>query len=122
MRNKDRINPFLNQLKKLWLKEPDLRFGQVICLLQNKMNKDDIFYPEDKEWERTINELLKEKNINDIRDYIVDALANYNDPKVIKHNRNNTIRSIDWDNDKNGITLILNNEDQYYFEIEKLYK
>lgn len=61
MRNKNRINPFLNKLEKLWLKEPDLRFGQIVCLLQNIMNVDDIFFPEENEWERAIDKLINKE-------------------------------------------------------------
>lgn len=32
MRNPDRIEPILNELKTLWLKHPDLRLGQIISL------------------------------------------------------------------------------------------
>ena len=32
MRNPDRIEPILNELKTLWLKHPNLRLGQLVCL------------------------------------------------------------------------------------------
>ena len=61
MRNKNRIKPFLNKLEKLWLKYPDLRFGQILHALRIKMNKDDTFYLEEDEWTRVINKLLEYK-------------------------------------------------------------
>lgn len=33
MRSNDRIEPFLNEFKKVWLKHPDLRFGQIISIV-----------------------------------------------------------------------------------------
>ncbi len=97
MRNKDRIKPFLNQLEILWLKEPDLRFGQVICLLQNKMNKDDIFYPEDGEWEKAISNLNKEKFIGKkaVVTKVNDGLGNSkNDEKYISKAYNQIIKLV----------------------------
>ena len=37
MRDSERIEPFLNQLKELWLKYPDLRFGQLVLKLYGPM-------------------------------------------------------------------------------------
>ena len=33
MRSNDRIESFLNEFKKVWLKHPDLRFGQIISIV-----------------------------------------------------------------------------------------
>ena len=33
MRSNDRIEPFLNEFKKVWLKHPDLRFGQILSIV-----------------------------------------------------------------------------------------
>lgn len=33
MRNPDRIEAFLNEFKKVWLKHSDLRFGQILSIL-----------------------------------------------------------------------------------------
>jgi len=60
MRDKNRIKLFLDKLELLWINSYDLRFGQIICLLQNKMNKDDIFYPEEEEWTKALDSLLKD--------------------------------------------------------------
>ena len=58
MRDKNRIKPFLAEIEKLWLKNPDYRFGQIIYLLADSIQKD-IFFPEEKEWLEHINKLLK---------------------------------------------------------------
>ena len=50
MRRVDRIDPFLEELGKVWKKNPDLRFGQLIYVLADKMNQHDIFFPEEDEW------------------------------------------------------------------------
>lgn len=59
MRNKNRIKPFLNKLEELWLQNPDLRFGQIIYLIANVIQRD-LFFPEEKEWEQAIDSLIKE--------------------------------------------------------------
>ena len=62
MRDWNRIRPFLNKLEILWSREPDLRFGQIICLLRNKMNVYDIFHPEENKWEKAMDELINKEN------------------------------------------------------------
>lgn len=52
MRNPDRIQSVLNEIKKVWLKYPDLRLGQLILNVENQTN---LYYVED---DRLI-ELLK---------------------------------------------------------------
>lgn len=37
MRDPARIEPFLNELKELWLKWPDMRFGQLVLALYGPM-------------------------------------------------------------------------------------
>jgi hypothetical protein len=57
MRNPDRIEPILNELKTLWLKYPDLRLGQLISLCNR-----DVFNIGDVE----LITILKNKlNVND---------------------------------------------------------
>ena len=34
MRNKNRIKPFLEKIEKYWMKNPDLRFTQVIVSME----------------------------------------------------------------------------------------
>ena len=33
MRSNDRIESFLNEFKKVWIKHPDLRFGQILSIV-----------------------------------------------------------------------------------------
>ena len=33
IRSSDRIESFLNEFKKVWLKHPDLRFGQILSIV-----------------------------------------------------------------------------------------
>ena len=33
MGSNNRIEPFLNEFKKVWLKHPDLRFGQILSIV-----------------------------------------------------------------------------------------
>lgn len=47
MRNPDRIEPILNELKTLWLKHPDLRLGQLVCGFGVTSYNADPFYVED---------------------------------------------------------------------------
>ena len=62
MRDKNRIDPFLKEVGKIWKKSPDLRFGQIIWILQSEMNVDDTFYIEEDRWtEALIRVILKHK-------------------------------------------------------------
>lgn len=64
MRNSERIEPFLNQLKELWLKWPDMRFGQLVLNLYGPMRiyGDDggdavkIYSMEESDWLKRIEE------------------------------------------------------------------
>ena len=58
MRDKNRIKPFLKQLERLWLQNPDYRFGQLIYLMANEIGRD-IFFPEEDEWLENINKLIE---------------------------------------------------------------
>jgi len=60
MRDKNRIKPFLQKVEEIWLKYPDLRFGQIIYMLADEIGRD-IFFSEEKEWELNINKLLCNK-------------------------------------------------------------
>ena len=65
MRNPNRIEPFLEKFKELWLKHPDLRFGQLVYILQKKQHKTDvgdIFFPEDDVWLKCIEEYMRESS------------------------------------------------------------
>lgn len=56
MRDKNRIEPFLKEFQKLWEKQPDLRFGQILYMLAENLDSQnrDIFFPEEDEWLRAI--------------------------------------------------------------------
>lgn len=62
MRDKKRIKPFLEEFEKLWLKNPDQRFGQLVYNLA-RFNNLDMFNTEDDEWFKAITE-SKNKNAN----------------------------------------------------------
>ena len=61
LRDPDRIKPFCEIFSELWLKYPDLRFGQIISNLStyamSKYNKD-IFYLEEFEILVILTEML----------------------------------------------------------------
>lgn len=59
IRDENRIEPFLEKFKELWLKYPDLRFGQLFSFLEGKFRRD-TFYIEEDEWLKVIqNEIDK---------------------------------------------------------------
>ena len=47
MRDPNRIAHFLILLGRLWKRNPDLRFAQIIEILKSKLGTDDMFYVED---------------------------------------------------------------------------
>ena len=55
-RDIDRIEPFLDEFKDLWLSKPDLRFGQLVESLANKIAMDS-FYAEDDVWIKAIRDM-----------------------------------------------------------------
>ena len=59
MRDKNRIKPFLGKIQEFWEIYPDLRFGQIISILSDKMDRD-IFYVEENELLEKFEELIKE--------------------------------------------------------------
>ena len=53
MRNVNRIKSFMAKLERLWEKNPDLRFWQVICLILATYGCEgsvDPFYWEEEKW------------------------------------------------------------------------
>ena len=61
MHDIERIAPFLAEFEKLWKKEPDLRFGQLVVVLQSRIDPDrDPFYTEDDVMLGTIREMSTE--------------------------------------------------------------
>jgi len=63
MRDPNRIPTVLGLLGKFWMKNPDLRLGQIISNINASrygISKDrDIFYLEDEELIHTLKELVK---------------------------------------------------------------
>ena len=66
----DRIDPFLNQVSRLWKTMPDLRFTQVLEVIKfhakNSFGIEDLFYIEEDLLSKVINDLLKEEQKWDI--------------------------------------------------------
>jgi hypothetical protein len=50
MRDINRIEPFMRILTELWLKNPDLKFGQLISNIFSYIESDDMFFSEDYKW------------------------------------------------------------------------
>lgn len=52
MRNPERIDFFINNLKELWEQCPDQRFGQLLVnyVIGRGISETRLFYNEDKEW------------------------------------------------------------------------
>lgn len=59
--DKDRINSFLKQLEALWLQYPDLRFSQIIAVLENELGGH-TFYIDDEKWLNAIYKFIEENN------------------------------------------------------------
>jgi len=59
MRDPKRIEPLLNELKKLWEQNYDLRFWQLLSILQHK---EDMFHVEDDFTMRKLTELNKNES------------------------------------------------------------
>jgi hypothetical protein len=60
MRSVGRINPFMRELQILWEQNPDLRFGQLVNIIDCKLESaTDPFYVEDNEWREAILKLIK---------------------------------------------------------------
>ena len=53
MRKIERIEPFMDKVKEIWEKNPDLRFWQLIELITSRcyeLDKTDPFFWEDDKW------------------------------------------------------------------------
>lgn len=60
-----RIEPFVENLKEYWLRNSDLRFGQMVFNLTSEIpNVIDIFNPEDDEWEKALEKKFGKEYIN----------------------------------------------------------
>lgn len=61
MRDPKRIKPLLMEIEKQWEKFPDWRFGQLIENIKRFYNIDDLFYTEDDEILKLIENFMREK-------------------------------------------------------------
>ena len=59
MRDPKRIPKILKRLEKIWLQHPDLRLGQIFCIVKS-ISFTDIFYVEDEILIDKIEFLLKQ--------------------------------------------------------------
>lgn len=59
MRNPSRIYPLLNKIGDIWIKHPELRFGQIIENIKRVNKIDDLFYIEDNKFEKLIDKFNK---------------------------------------------------------------
>lgn len=75
MRNVERIDPIIDELRNIWKANPDWRFGQLVSNvfgeIMHKNNVRDMFFPEDKFW---LEELKKYAESHSIYNYGQDLL------------------------------------------------
>jgi len=57
MRDRSRINALLDKIRRVWHKNPDLRFGQLVDALAAKADKD-AFYLEAEDWDRICDQVI----------------------------------------------------------------
>lgn len=63
MREQSRVPRIMSKLTMIWQLHPDLRFGQLIALVDSRMGEltnTDSFYIEDDAWERLFEEMFEE--------------------------------------------------------------
>lgn len=54
MRDISRIPRMIERLERLWIRFPDWRFGQLIENIKSFSGKEDLYYMEDDEFEKLI--------------------------------------------------------------------
>ena len=59
MRDPNRIDKMVEQLRTLWKKNPDMRLGQLIINLNHIKYGADVFYVEDENMETRLKEVLE---------------------------------------------------------------
>ena len=59
MRDPNRIAHLLVLLGRLWKRNPDLRFAQIIEILKSKLWTDDMFYVEDDDLIKLLERITK---------------------------------------------------------------
>lgn len=82
MRDKNRIKPFLEQVEKLWLLYPDYRFGQIMYLLADELEKD-MFFLEEDEWLKYVDNLIEKRMEYEKNNPISDVKLTKNDLYII---------------------------------------
>lgn len=68
MRDINRIPLTINLIEKLWVRNPDLRFGQIVSIIEGELNKQnaergwgpDFFFVEDDQLNLAIKKLIDE--------------------------------------------------------------
>ena len=62
MRNPERIEKVMNIVERIWKKEPDLRFGQIISVIDS-LSDNDIFHLEDDKMIKLLKQFEKSLDI-----------------------------------------------------------
>ena len=60
MRDINRIEPLLNEIRKLWYMVPDWRLGQLISNAARSAGYEDCFFIEDEDLKKVIEEMNKQ--------------------------------------------------------------
>lgn len=62
MRDVNRIKPFLSKIEEYWLKNQDLRFGQIVMnIIQSETSNSQIYYIEDDNFLEKLKDFQKDK-------------------------------------------------------------
>ncbi len=62
MRDVDRIKPFLAKIEEYWLKNQDLRFGQIVMnIIQPEISNSQVYYIEDEAFLEKLKDFQKVK-------------------------------------------------------------
>lgn len=71
MRDISRIKPIIDELEKLWLENPDFRFGQLLMgITKTGVSDPKLFYMEDDEFLLQLEEFMN--SFNDIKNKTVE--------------------------------------------------
>lgn len=66
-RDVNRIEPFLGEIAKVWKRQPDMRFGQLITILEYRAKAkgiQDLFYLEEEGFLELLQEYAKEQEVS----------------------------------------------------------
>jgi hypothetical protein len=115
LRDKERIERICDKFKELWLQESELRFGQLIYIISNNLNKTDIFNIEDEEWENMISALCVDTLIKKLAQAETNKLNNIvtiDDNFYISDEEFNMV--IDKFTSKNNNITTIDNQELYF--------